>query len=266
MAADPTYPLYAGDFLAKMALCTIDEIGAYQKIRCYLWINKIIPKERLGLFLGSGWENAWKNISKFFSENENGEIFDPELEEIRVRRLNYREKQAINGCKGGRPTLEKTQTKPKQNPNKTQNKPKPYNKPNPKKSLLEIEIENENEIEDEIKKEKEKKEKLIFPFESSEFLKLWETWKNYKKTEFNFTYKSIQSEQAALMEVYNLSGGDEPTANKIILQSMSNKWKGFFEIKNLNNYANTTKTTNSENGSNAYERANIAVNEFFGKQ
>ena len=264
MAADPSYPLYAGDFLAKMALCTIDEIGAYQKIRCYLWINKIIPKERLGFFLGSGWEEAWKNISKFFSENENGEIFDPEIEVLREERLKFKEKQAINGCKGGRPTLDKTQNKPKYIPSITQNKPKP----NPKKSLLEIEIENENEIEDEIKKEKEKekKEKLIFPFESSEFLKLWETWKNYKKTEFNFTYKSIQSEQAALMEVYNLSGSDEPTATKIILQSMSNKWKGFFEIKNLNNYANNNATkTNSEAGNNAFERANIAVNEYFGK-
>ena len=260
MAADPTYPLYAGDFLAKMALCTIDEIGAYQKIRCYLWINKIIPKERLGLFLGSGWENAWKNISKFFSENENGEIFDPELEEIRVRRLNYREKQAINGCKGGRPTLEKTQTKPKQNPNKTQNKPKH----NPKKSHYEIEIENENEIENE--KEKEKKEKLIFPFESLEFLKLWENWKEYKKTEKNFTYKSIQSEQAALMKIFNLSGGDEPTATKIIIEAMSNGWLTFYELKKNNNNANTTKNPNSENGSNAFERANIAVNEHFGKQ
>jgi hypothetical protein len=265
MAADPTYPLYAGDFLVRMSLCSLDEIGAYQKIRCYLWVEKFIPKERLGLFLGLGWENAWKNISKYFSENENCEIFDPELEELREARLKFKEKQAINGCKGGRPILEETQNKPKHNPNITQNKPKHKPKHNPKKSHYEREIENEIEIENKEEKEKNgKKNNLIFPFESSEFLKLWETWKNYKKTEFNFNYKAIQSEQAALMEVYNLSGGDEPTANKIILQSMSNKWKGFFEIKNNNN-ANTTKTTETT-GNNAFERANIAVNEYFGKQ
>lgn len=77
----------------------------------------------------------------------------------------------------------------------------------------------------------EKKEGVVFPFSSSEFLTLWENWKVYKKKEFRFSYRSIQSEQAALMKVQKLSAGEEKKATEIILQSMSNGWQGFFDIK-----------------------------------
>lgn len=74
--------------------------------------------------------------------------------------------------------------------------------------------------------------KLILenPF-SEKFLDDWITWKNYKKTEFRFLFKSIESEQAALNDLVDKAGGIEDTAKKIIHQSMANGWKGLFALK-----------------------------------
>lgn len=86
---------------------------------------------------------------------------------------------------------------------------------------------------------------IAHPFESKEFSQQWEVWKDYKKQEFKFDYKTPQSEQAALVELRNKSSGDEATAIAILHQSMANGWKGFFELKNENN----GKNGNTKNGS-----------------
>lgn len=72
---------------------------------------------------------------------------------------------------------------------------------------------------------------LVFPFESEEFKDLWQKWKNYKLLDHKFSYKSRESEQAALQDLAKVSGGVEQTAREIILQSMAKGWKGFFELK-----------------------------------
>ena len=76
-----------------------------------------------------------------------------------------------------------------------------------------------------------KKEEVVFPFDSKKFLDTWAHWKSYKKTEHDFKYKSIESEQAALKKISEISGGAEPVAIKIIMQSIENGWKGFFKLK-----------------------------------
>ena len=90
------------------------------------------------------------------------------------------------------------------------------------------------QVEEEVEgKEKvQVKEGLIFPFDSNEFKDTWKMWKQYKKDEHRFNYKSIISEQAALKVLSEDSNGDEQTAIKIIMQSIENGWKGFFKIKN----------------------------------
>ena len=55
-------------------------------------------------------------------------------------------------------------------------------------------------------------------------------WKQYKKEQFNFKYKSSISEQAALMKLSKISNTDAQ-AIAIIMQSIENGWKGLFEIK-----------------------------------
>lgn len=84
-------------------------------------------------------------------------------------------------------------------------------------------------------KETVKVEETVIPFESENFLKHWNFWKGYKKQQFKFVYKSPISEQAALNELVKLSGGEERVAIEIIMQSISNTWKGLFELKNNGN-------------------------------
>ncbi|WP_424493928.1 hypothetical protein [Salinimicrobium sp. GXAS 041] len=86
---------------------------------------------------------------------------------------------------------------------------------------------------------------LILPFESENFKAQWQHWKIYKKKEFKFDYKSLQSEQAALTELSNKAKGNEETAIAIIHQSMANGWKGFFELKN-NAHGNSEPTINRQ--------------------
>jgi len=79
-------------------------------------------------------------------------------------------------------------------------------------------------------KEKENKTNLVLPF-SDNFLFAWNRWKQFRKDQHKFTYKSQDSEQSALNRLANISGHSEETALKIIDQSIANGWQGLFEIK-----------------------------------
>lgn len=118
------------------------------------------------------------------------------------------------------------------------------------KSPFEVPIQGTKEEEKEIEvvKEIEKDKKtIVFPFETDNFKLFWNEWKEYKKKEFGFKYKSYQSEQAALINLNNLSSNNEEVAIKIILKSIENGWKGFFELK-------TSTNINPEDEMEAYKR------------
>lgn len=97
--------------------------------------------------------------------------------------------------------------------------------------------------ENKVKESKVNETKVLFPFDSEKFLSLWDVWKDYKKKDHKFNYKSIGSEQSALNELVTLSKGLEQNACKIIEQSMAKGWKGFFELKNESNGNNQTSNT-----------------------
>lgn len=95
----------------------------------------------------------------------------------------------------------------------------------------------------ETKKDSLKKaNEIILPFETPTFEKAWNDWKQYKEIELKFRYKSIISEAMALTELKKLSRNLEKTAIEIIYQSITNGWKGLFELKNQTN-GNTTSNT-----------------------
>lgn len=71
----------------------------------------------------------------------------------------------------------------------------------------------------------------ILPFASTVFAMQWESWKRYHLAEHHHSYRSTESEQAALMELAVLSASDETTAIAILHQSMGKGWKGLFELK-----------------------------------
>jgi hypothetical protein len=77
---------------------------------------------------------------------------------------------------------------------------------------------------------------------SEDFLKDWNTWLNFKKTNFKFTYKTIESEQIAFNSLYKLSNQNQNTAREIIHQSIANGYKGLFELKQNQN----AKPTNQQ--------------------
>ena len=82
------------------------------------------------------------------------------------------------------------------------------------------------------RKEKKREEGVVFPFDSKEFKNIWDVWKDYKKKEFNFSNKTIQSEQASLKKLNTLAAGIEADAIAIINESMANGWKGHFKLNN----------------------------------
>lgn len=64
------------------------------------------------------------------------------------------------------------------------------------------------------------------------------TWLEYKKRQFDFEYKTEPALKAVYSELILLSKGDPALAMKIVEQSMSNGWKGLFELKINNNNNN----------------------------
>lgn len=137
------------------------------------------------------------DVLKKLSRDAAGNYFNERMDAEIQKRAQYIDSRRDNGLKGGRPK-------------------KAYAKPYGKAKKKHTEDINENE-----------NRSLIDNY--------WIRWKNFKKAEFNFSYKSEISEQSAKNELINLSGGDEETAIKIIEQSIANGWKGFFKLKNNNN-------------------------------
>lgn len=79
---------------------------------------------------------------------------------------------------------------------------------------------------------KKKKEEVVMPWETEAFRAAWTQWKDYKKSQFRFTFKSNSTEQVSLHQLKTISNNDERTAIDIIGQSIGNGWKGFFTLKN----------------------------------
>lgn len=102
---------------------------------------------------------------------------------------------------------------------------------------------------------------LVNPF-SEGFMPTWELWKEYKKEEWKFKYKSVISEQAGLNLLVRLSGGDENIAAAIIRQSMENGWQGLFPYKNL---LENAKSNGKQTGNNS-ETTRQSVNNAYAKR
>lgn len=135
-----------------------------------------------------------------------------------------------------------------------------YNDP-----IVIVKVKEEGNSKDKSKSKKAEIENLeiILPFLTETFKTQWQLWKAYKAKEHNFKYKSEISEQASLNELSNLSGGNESKAIAIMNQSMTQGWKGFFELKKSN--SNGPRGNNSTRSDGELkESANNAVNEMFG--
>jgi len=86
---------------------------------------------------------------------------------------------------------------------------------------------------------------LILPWNSKKFLENWDRWKDYKKKQHRFTYKSLDSEQATLFDLAKISSGLENDAIEIINQSIAKGWAGLFELKIKQNGKSTIEDQRS---------------------
>lgn len=75
---------------------------------------------------------------------------------------------------------------------------------------------------------------LVMPFDSSNFQKFWGIWKDYKKVEHKFAYRSVIAEQAALKHLNKISNNNEAKSIELIEYAIAHGWKGIFPTKERN--------------------------------
>ena len=142
------------------------------------------------------------------------------------------EKKRIAGRKGGIAKASKSKASAKQNVASA--------KQVPQNDVAEST--REDKIREEKKRQEKKrteKKKVLLPWSEEEFTEHWNLWKEYKKDEHKFTYKSAISEQGALKQLTNISNGSMETAIKIIHQSISNGYKGLFTLAKQESNSNS---------------------------
>lgn len=74
------------------------------------------------------------------------------------------------------------------------------------------------------------KEKVVMPFEGGKFAEAWQMWKQYKKVEKGFGFKSSISEQASLLNLQKISN-NEQEAITIIHNAIAQGWSGLYADK-----------------------------------
>jgi hypothetical protein len=215
MAKDPAFLFYSSDFLTGTLTMPFEDRGKYITILSLMHQQGRMQEETIRFLVGS----ISDNLRSKFSLDEKGLWYNERLEIEIDKRTKFTDSRRLNGSKGGR--------KPIDNPS---------GKPNglAKKNHTENEDVNINEDVSEAE--------FINPF-GEKFLEMWGQWEIFKKKEFGFSYKSVQSEQSAVNKLVKLSNGKEEIAIAIIQESMANGWQGLFELKTSNNGTSKNATT-----------------------
>ena len=215
----PYFKFFTNEYLTgDITMCSYQAQGLFINICCYYWsrnCNMCLThvQQRYKNCMTELQELFDANIIKIKNENIIISFLDEQLSEFN----NISIKRSIAGKKSA-------STRVQQVFNKTSTK-----------------FNNKDKIREDKDKDK-KREEVVFPFDNKSFKDIWEKWKEYKKHEHKFNYKSKISEQAGLNELNKLSNNDEEIAIKIIIQSIANGWKGFFKLKeNEKNGTNNKK-------------------------
>ena len=143
MSKAPAFQFYAQDFLSGVMDLTMDERGLYITLLARQWTifdEKGIPKKRLALLVGFEWDNLPEMIKEKFVDNGDY-FFNSRLMESFKQLKSYKEKQRLNGQKGGRP---KTQTITKKRSSLKIEDRSMKNEDRKKKKEVELEVINKN--------------------------------------------------------------------------------------------------------------------------
>ena len=98
---------------------------------------------------------------------------------------------------------------------------------------------------------------VVLPFQTESFEAAWQEWKEYKRTDHRFRYKTAQSEQRALIKLQN-THGTETEAIDAIHTAIANGWKGLVFGKSKNGRPNTRRAQNLESDVNREKLAEFA--------
>lgn len=91
-----------------------------------------------------------------------------------------------------------------------------------------------DKVKEEVKvKDKDKdKDKVILPWKTENFEVAWDGWKKFKKTQHRFTYKTAETEQAAIERLVEIAEKSESEAIEIIKYSIAQGYQGLYKEKN----------------------------------
>ena len=202
---DPAFLFYPGDYLRDTQCLSEKSQVAYDRIMCEHMRNICVSQEQLNFFTKKLSDEEKQELLFVLTKCDNGYFIKWVAESIEKRR-EYSESRRNN-------RLKKEITHDKDM--------KTYD------SHMEDENEdvNKNENKSVIKKEKLQ---INFPEDFTERrIKIFQAWLEYKKQIKDF-YKS---EMSIIALFHKWKDKSDPDLEKIVLQSISNNWKGLFELR-----------------------------------
>lgn len=97
---------------------------------------------------------------------------------------------------------------------------------------------------------------VILPFSEPAFAEAWKMWKEYKRAEFQFGFKSEQAEQLALVKLKNETS-DVNRAIEAIGQAMANGWKSIQPPKTRAGNGGVVEEHNAARVAEIFARSNF---------
>lgn len=103
------------------------------------------------------------------------------------------------------------------------------------------------------KNDKQEDFELVFPFNTEQFINAWEAYKEYRRVEHGFKYRSKKTEQTALNSIVTDGGDTEEIAIAMIMKAISKGWKGIFKLneddrKRINGIGTNSTGSGSRSG------------------
>jgi uncharacterized protein YdaU (DUF1376 family) len=244
MKKSPAFQLYPQDFLVGTADMTSEEVGGYIRLLCYQWTKGFLENNDKKLMQLSGVFdiNDLNNVKSKFILCEDGYLRNGRMESTRLEQDTYREKQASKSKeywdKKKLVALDRLAT-PEPIPlgmalDMARVSPSPSPSPSPTTTTTSLPLTTTKDIL--LKKESKKVLEIILPFDSEEFKTAWKNWKEYKRVEKNFKFKSDISESIALKKLLADCLGRENIALEMIETSISAGWTGLFTPTKKQNY------------------------------
>lgn len=220
MAKDPAFLFYPNDWIGGTMGMTFEEKGAYMELLMMQFNRGHMTTHMVGQVVGQ----LWDKIKDKFKKDEHGLWYNTRLEEEKNKRQKFTESRR-NNISG-----ENQHTK--------------------KKKIIDTSVRSHDQHMTTHMEDVNVNEDVIdYYFNSSKFLENWKNWKDYKKNQYKFNFKTSKSEQIAINHLVKLSNQKESDAIEIINQSIANGWKGFFELKKQ---SHAKSTTTPEDKFNAY--------------